>query len=200
MVNYVTVTYEKDGSITGIYAFFYGTHEDGDTKTYLVDFDSSKSKKMTVWLDGNANATFQRADKLELMNMTITQREDGTYQAKWIHDEALLKSEIAEPENHKSGDLITDETGGLHFYLDANTEYTLMVIDAAAGSRAYAFSSNSVYNDDPFNGSIGVAEDMYFGDAMHGWIILNNASGDNPRTYITQNGGKTFTLGQSPAG
>lgn len=196
VANYVSVDYEKDGSITGIYAFFYGRDKDGDLKTYLVDFDASKSKKMTVWLDGNANADFQDAEKLNQMKRTITQRQDGTYQAKWNPDKALLQAKPDEPEGnkHKSGDLITDEAGGLHFYLDGNTQYTLTVTDAAAGSRAYAFSGKGVYNQDPFHGSIGVAEDMHFKDAMHGWILLNNASGDHPRTYITKDGGKTFSL------
>lgn len=197
VANYISVNYQPNGSITGIYAFLYGKDTDGATRTYLVDFDAAKSAKMTVWLDGNANGTYQPSEELDNMKQTTTQQADGSYQTKWKPDDALVQAETEAQkaqETHESGDFFTDDAGGLHFFLDANTEYTLTVTDAAAGSRAYAFSGNGVTNDDPCQGNTGVAEELHFTDALHGWIVLNSPSGDNPRKYVTEDGGKTFTL------
>lgn len=58
LVNGFEVTFDQTGQIQTIDAFFYGTDQSGTERTYLVDYDASKSEKMTVWLDGNASKSY----------------------------------------------------------------------------------------------------------------------------------------------
>lgn len=53
LVNQFSVDFLEDGTITGIYSFFYGKDAKGKSRTYLLMYDSRQGEKMTVWLDGN---------------------------------------------------------------------------------------------------------------------------------------------------
>ena len=65
--NSFQMTFDKDGKILTFSAFLYGKNEDGETDTYLVDYDSSKSAKFTVWLSGEAGADYNEDMKLAPM-------------------------------------------------------------------------------------------------------------------------------------
>lgn len=86
-------------------------------------------------------------------------------------------------------------------FLDDNTGYRLLVADAAAGSRFYELEmtkdggqSWNQKNADPFDGNIGVAEGIEFYNENLGVIGLAGASGDYSTLYLTQDGGKTFSM------
>lgn len=73
--------------------------------------------------------------------------------------------------------------------------------DAAAGSRFYELEmtkdggqSWNQKNANPFNGNIGVAEGIEFYNENLGVIGLAGASGDYSTLYLTQDGGKTFSV------
>ena len=65
LVNQFSVKFNYEGTITEIYSFFYGRDDSGKTRTYLLDYNNRKSDKMTVWLDGNAGAEYEEADKVQ---------------------------------------------------------------------------------------------------------------------------------------
>lgn len=67
IVNQYQMTFDASGTIQMIYAFLYGQDTGGDTRTYLVDYDASKSEKMNVWIDGEANEDFNESMRLEPM-------------------------------------------------------------------------------------------------------------------------------------
>lgn len=116
----------------------------------------------------------------------------GTSQtADDIEASSETKSEISDAKNNGKT-LVTDDDG-MTFYLDDNTSMRLSVVDAAAGSRAYEFSGNGIYNADPFNGRWGVAESIYFIDEKTGFILISTASQDSSEMYYTSDGGEHFS-------
>ena len=97
------------------------------------------------------------------------------------------------------------EDGSVYFFLDSNTGYRLLVADAAAGSRFYELEctkdggqSWNQLNADPFCGNMGVAEGIEFYNENLGVIGLRGASGAYSTLYLTQDGGKTFSMIELP--
>lgn len=68
------MTFEEDGNILTLYTFLYGKDEQGKKNTYLVDYDSKKDEKMTVWINGESNGNYNEEMKLkpmlEILNKT----------------------------------------------------------------------------------------------------------------------------------
>lgn len=75
--NKCQITFDKEGEIQSIDTFLYGKNQKGEKKTYLIDYDVKNSEKMTVWVDGNSNGTYEESMRLEPMK-TILKR------ANWI--------------------------------------------------------------------------------------------------------------------
>ena len=67
IANKYQVTFDESGTIQSIYAFIYGKDEDGEKKTYLIDYDADKSSNMTIWVDGNANGEYEEDMRLSPM-------------------------------------------------------------------------------------------------------------------------------------
>lgn len=67
IVNKYQMTFDETGEIKSIYTFLYGRDESGETKTYLVDYDADEDENMTVWVDGEANETYEEDLRLEPM-------------------------------------------------------------------------------------------------------------------------------------
>ena len=67
IANKYQVTFDESGTIQSIYAFIYGKNEDGEKKTYLIDYDADNSSNMTVWVDGNANGEYEEDMRLSPM-------------------------------------------------------------------------------------------------------------------------------------
>lgn len=86
LVNQYQMSFDQEGEIEKIYTFFYGKNKKGENKTYLVDYDSSQSEKMSVWIDGAANLEYQEEMRLQPM-FTILKKAD--YEEKveqWVQD------------------------------------------------------------------------------------------------------------------
>ncbi len=67
LVNQYQMTFDKNGKIKTIYTFLYGQDKNGETQTYLVDYDESRSQDMTVRINGNAEADFDEDKRLAPM-------------------------------------------------------------------------------------------------------------------------------------
>ena len=63
--NQVELTFNKKGDITTLYSFLYGLNEDGETESFLIDYDSSKSDELSMTLNGNVNPTFEKTMRLQ---------------------------------------------------------------------------------------------------------------------------------------
>ena len=63
--NQVELTFNKAGDITTFYSFLYGLNDAGETESYLIDYDSSKSADFSVTLNGNVNPTFEKNMRLQ---------------------------------------------------------------------------------------------------------------------------------------
>lgn len=81
--NKLRITFDGDGVIQTIYAFLYGKDDKGETRTYLVDYDSAASKNMTVWIDGRANSTYEAEKRLESMFVILQNAGVEEQIARW---------------------------------------------------------------------------------------------------------------------
>ena len=313
LVNHFNVTFYATGEIAAIDTFFYGEDEDGETRTYLVDYNRKKSSKMTVYINNYAETDYEEdmcltplfellgnikvkeqvdswaeetkshtfgisysgkraftsADGLQVINAEntdtngnsiLSQVEYGgevtgfavtfstdseentdkiiTYiiNPKYTSAAVLAQQnrlEQIEKAKNSSGDVTGDnngnkdngiisgsededgeeatpwtenrEDGSVYFFLDSNTGYRLLVADAAAGSRFYELEytkdggqSWNQLNADPFCGNMGVAEGIEFYNENLGFIGLRGASGAYSTLYLTQDGGKTFSMIELP--
>lgn len=312
LVNHFNVTFYATGEIAAIDTFFYGEDEDGETRTYLVDYNRKKSSKMTVYINNYAETDYEEdmcltplfellgnikvkervdswaeetkshtfgisysgkraftsADSLQVINAENTDTngnsilskveyggevtgfavtfstggEENTgeiityiinpkYTSAAVLAQQNRQEQIDEAKNGAGNDTTDNngnadtnavagndgndeeesgdgtpwtenrEDGSVYFFLDSNTGYRLLVADAAAGSRFYELEmtkdggqSWNQQNADPFDGNIGVAEGIEFYNENLGVIGLAGASGDYSTLYLTQDGGKTFSM------
>ena len=63
--NQVELTFTKEGDITTLYSFLYGLNKDGETESYLIDYDRSKSADLTMTVNGNVNPTYEKTMRLQ---------------------------------------------------------------------------------------------------------------------------------------
>lgn len=312
LVNHFNVTFYATGEIAAIDTFFYGEGENGETRTYLVDYNRKKSSKMTVYINNYAETDYEEdmcltplfellgnikvkeqvdswaeetkshtfgisysgkraftsADSLQVINAEnadtnensiLSQLEYGgevtgfavtfstggeentgeiityiinpKYTSAAVLAQQNRQEQIDEAKNGAGNDTTDNngnadtnavagndgndeeesgdgtpwtenrEDGSVYFFLDSNTGYRLLVADAAAGSRFYELEmtkdggqSWNQQNADPFYGNIGVAEGIEFYNENLGVIGLAGASGDYSKLYLTQDGGKTFSM------
>lgn len=309
LVNHFNVTFYATGEIAAIDTFFYGEDENGETRTYLVDYNRKKSSKMTVYINNYAETDYEEdmcltplfellgnikvkeqvdswaeetkshtfgisysgkraftsADSLQVINAENTDTNGNSILSKveyggevtgfavtfstggeentgeiitYIINPKYISAAVLAQQNRReqideakngAGNDTTDNTGNadpnavagddeeesgdgtpwtenredgsVYFFLDSNTGYRLLVADAAAGSRFYELEmtkdggqSWNQKNADPFDGNIGVAEGIEFYNENLGVIGLAGASGDYSTLYLTQDGGKTFSM------
>ena len=309
LVNHFNVTFYATGEIAAIDTFFYGEDENGETRTYLVDYNRKKSSKMTVYINNYAETDYEEdmcltplfellgnikvkeqvdswaeetkshtfgisysgkraftsADSLQVINAENTDTNGNSILSKveyggevtgfavtfstggeentdkiitYIINPKYTSAAVLAQQNRReqideakngAGNDTTDNTGNadpnavagddeeesgdgtpwtenredgsVYFFLDSNTGYRLLVADAAAGSRFYELEctkdggqSWNQKNANPFNGNIGVAEGIEFYNENLGVIGLAGASGDYSTLYLTQDGGKTFSV------
>lgn len=309
LVNHFNVTFYATGEIAAIDTFFYGEDENGETRTYLVDYNRKKSSKMTVYINNYAKTDYEEdmcltplfellgnikvkeqvdswaeetkshtfgisysgkraftsADSLQVINAENTDTNGNSILSKveyggevtgfavtfstggeentgeiitYIINPKYTSAAVLAQQNRKeqideakngAGNDTTDNTGNadpnavagnaeeesgdgtpwtenredgsVYFFLDSNTGYRLLVADAAAGSRFYELEmtkdggqSWNQKNANPFNGNIGVAEGIEFYNENLGVIGLAGVSGDYSTLYLTQDGGKTFSV------
>ena len=116
--------------------------------------------------------------------------------------DAEHEDEIVASAKDADGWTVDRNDGSVYTFtsFDANAGYRLVVTDAAAGSRFYALEKTTDggtiwerINDDPFGGSIGVAEGIEFFTEDFGFIGLQSASADYSRIFRTEDGGRSFT-------
>lgn len=94
LLNEFSVKFNEDGTITEIYSFFYGKDSNGTEHTYLLDYDSSKSSKMTVVPDGNANCTYEETMKMQPLLDIVNAADIQSYTTQWNNSDDATQFEI----------------------------------------------------------------------------------------------------------
>ncbi|MFL2099648.1 WD40/YVTN/BNR-like repeat-containing protein [Desemzia sp. FAM 23989] len=61
----VEITFDQTGQITDVYAFLYGLNKNNETESFLIDYDNSKSKDLTIYLNGFADPNFEEEQQLQ---------------------------------------------------------------------------------------------------------------------------------------
>ena len=176
LVNQFSVKFNYEGTITEIYSFFYGRDDSGKTRTYLLDYNNRKSDKMTVWLDGNAGAEYEEADKMQplfdLMKCVNLQDEIRGYNNEQGSSVFELKY-FGYREIASSMDLCVLDQDGASMHLDN-------VLEENGKYAGYEFS---VYTPD----KDGVLVTRYM-DGYHRIII------DEPKTEVKYEIGKSTSV------
>lgn len=189
-------------SETVTFTLYYSGYEDGNYQTSAADSwyeliagdsdDSAGTLQLyqPALYSGHGEGFLLTLYSGEIKLLTVIAEADTL---EPIAEIEARESEVAEIEDAKTtGNTLVSDDNGMTFYLNESISMSLIVIDAAAGSRAYAFENGEIYNEDPFNGSSGVAESIYFLDEKVGFILLTSASQDHSRMYYTTDGGESF--------
>ena len=90
VVNSFQVTYSPDGIISGIYAFLYGKDGSGNTRTYLIEYDSAKGEEMSVWIDTEVETTYSESKLLQPMLELLRRVDLREYTEEWGEENRCL--------------------------------------------------------------------------------------------------------------
>lgn len=85
IANKYQIAFDENGTIQSMYAFIYGQDENGEKKTYLIDYDADKSNNMTVWIDGHVNGEYEEDMRL-LPMLQVLKNADWKNQVKLWSD------------------------------------------------------------------------------------------------------------------
>ena len=209
LVNQFSVKFNYEGNITEIYSFFYGKDDSGKTRTYLLDYNNRKSDKMTVWLDGNAGAEYEEADKMQplfdLMKYVNLQDEIRGYNNEQGSSAFELKY-FGYREIASSMDLCVLDQDGASMHLDnvleengkyAGYEFSVYTLDKdGVLVTRYMDGYHRIIIDEPepevkyeIGKSTSVREDgsvYYFLNENIGWrlVVIDAAAGS--RWYVIE--------------
>ena len=186
---------EYGGEVTGFAVIFSTGGEENTDKiiTYIVN------PKYT------SAAVLAQQNRLEQIEKAKNSSGDVTGDNNGNKDNGIISGSEDEDGEEATPWTENREDGSVYFFLDSNTGYRLLVADAAAGSRFYELEctkdggqSWNQLNADPFCGNMGVAEGIEFYNENLGVIGLRGASGAYSTLYLTQDGGKTFSMIELP--
>ena len=95
-----------------------------------------------------------------------------------------------------------EQDGNMYYCQTTDIVWRLHVIEAATGSRFYALEKSEhgsnpstwwdVINEDPFDGTWGVAQGLKFYDDNFAFASISRADESRSSVYITRDGGVTF--------
>lgn len=83
IANPYEVTFDEKGRIQTLTAFLYGEDDEGSHHTYLVAYDAAKDDRMTVWIDGEANASFEEDKRLDPMFVILLNTDIRKQVREW---------------------------------------------------------------------------------------------------------------------
>lgn len=162
-------------------------------------FDAEKiTSVVEKWQEDYGVETFRIRYQAHELSLFVPEREDLFTVS---YDDGWVKPEEPEPEvSYEIGVSVKEQSdGSVYFFLNEKTGWRLTVIDAALGSRWYGLEFTEDggdtwenLNEDPFNGSMGVAEEIHFFDEAFGFLLLGGASESHAELYVTRDGGKTL--------
>ncbi len=185
----------------------YGGEITGFAVTFSVAGDENTDKTTTYIINPQyiSESVLAQQNRQEQINEAKNNSGDGSADGSGNADNDAAAGNDAEENGDSTPWTENREDGSVYFFLDKNSGYRLLVADAAAGSRFYELEftkaggqSWNQLNADPFGGNSGVAEGIEFYNENLGVIGLAGASGDYSTLYLTQDGGKTFSVIELP--
>lgn len=185
----------------------YGGEVTGFAVTFSTGGEENTDKIITYIINPKytSAAVLAQQNRLEQIEKAKNSSGDVTGDNNGNKDNGIISG--SEDEDGEEATQWTEnrEDGSVYFFLDSNTGYRILVADAAAGSRFYELEctkdggqSWNQLNADPFCGNMGVAEGIEFYNENLGVIGLRGASGAYSTLYLTQDGGKTFSMIELP--
>lgn len=186
---------EYGGEVTG-FAVTFSTGGEENTDKIITYIINPKYTSAAVLAQQNR---LEQIEKAKNSSGGVTGNNNGN------KDNGIISGSEDEDGEEATPWTENREDGSVYFFLDSNTGYRLLVADAAAGSRFYELEctkdggqSWNQLNADPFCGNMGVAEGIEFYNENLGVIGLRGASGAYSTLYLTQDGGKTFSMIELP--
>ena len=185
----------------------YGGEVTGFAVTFSTGGEENTDKIITYIINPKytSAAVLAQQNRLEQIEKAKNSSGDVTGDNNGNKDNGIISGSEEEDGEETTPWTENREDGSVYFFLDSNTGYRLLVADAAAGSRFYELEctkdggqSWNQLNADPFCGNMGVAEGIEFYNENLGVIGLRGASGAYSTLYLTQDGGKTFSMIELP--
>lgn len=185
----------------------YGGEVTGFAVTFSTGGEENTDKIITYIINPKytSAAVLAQQNRLEQIEKAKNSSGDVTGDNNGNKDNGIISDDEEEDGEETTPWTENREDGSVYFFLDSNTGYRLLVADAAAGSRFYELEctkdggqSWNQLNAAPFCGNIGVAEGIEFYNENLGVIGLRGASGAYSTLYMTQDGGKTFSMIELP--
>lgn len=185
----------------------YGGEVTGFAVTFSTGGEENTDKIITYIINPKytSAAVLTQQNRLEQIEKAKNSSSDVTGDNNGNKDNGIISGSEDEDGEEATPWTENREDGSVYFFLDSNTGYRLLVADAAAGSRFYELEctkdggqSWNQLNADPFCGNMGVAEGIEFYNENLGVIGLRGASGAYSTLYLTQDGGKTFSMIELP--
>ena len=181
----------------------YGGEVTGFAVTFSTGGEENTDKIITYIINPKytSAAVLAQQNRLEQIEKAKNSSGDVTGDNNGNKDNGIISGSEDEDGEEATPWTENREDGSVYFFLDSNTGYRLLVADAAAGSRFYELEctkdggqSWNQLNADPFCGNMAVAEGIEFYNENLGVIGLRGASGAYSTLYLTQDGGKTFSM------
>lgn len=185
----------------------YGGEVTGFAVTFSTGGEENTDKIITYIINPKytSAAVLAQQNRLEQIEKAKNSSGDVTGDNNGNKDNGIISGSEDEDGEEATPWTENREDGSVYFFLDSNIGYRLLVADAAAGSRFYELEctkdggqSWNQLNADPFCGNMGVAEGIEFYNENLGVIGLRGASGAYSTLYLTQDGGKTFSMIELP--
>ena len=117
------LNFNSKGTITSFDTFIYGKDKDGQLQSYLISYDSKKSKKIIIYLNGYANADYSDDKLLEplLKTMRVLHLKDTVQ--NWKEDQfGILYYGRRSFEYNTEGIVYIDRKGDILHIMNTNNE------------------------------------------------------------------------------
>lgn len=141
------MSFDETGRIRSLYTFLYGKDEEGEVRTYLVNYETGKNNKMTVWIDGETNAYFEESMRLEPMLQILQKADVKTQVEKWGQSETYeilyYGSRYYEMEKSRDGGHTWETVNQSPFGSNGGVAEGLVFVDEQMGFAGLTGASQS---------------------------------------------------------
>ncbi len=135
--------FNKDGRIISFDTYLYGKNEDGETESFLISYNESKSDKITIYLKGFTNDTFNEKYRLQpLIDMIKWIPLEETV-SQWDQEQyGFLYSGFRSWGFNTEGIIYIDEKGNTRQEESAMNEIVGYTVSVYAGERRHIDTSS----------------------------------------------------------
>ena len=218
VVNSFGLNFDSNGKITSFDTFLYGKNAKGESKSYLISYNSNKSANITIILNGYADPKYNDDKLIAPLFSTMKVIPLKTAVSRWPGEQyGILYSGKRSFGYNKDGIVYIDSKGNTSLAVNSYSEiigYTVSVyvpgkeneitpvrynlIDSLNNIKT---EESSLDNKDSSNQSENVADEFYFSKQV-GYRLEITASAAGSRAYAltgtTDGGGTWKTMNEDP--